>query len=208
MKSTSAVKNSSKNRYVDDDEDLKSLIGQNKQQQQYNNNNGYSDDTTSQKQVPTCITSLHGMIRYQLHNCCFFYPITCTIISILVVGIGMWLLLGSIINPYQQFGLLDGHDHSDIQSKYDLKIQEIDHFCLGGSKYRDDTSMCTCENPLDPYARVEYTSWVLAYKTNRLKIDQQYIEKKKNPDVAFLGGSIGKFFVNEREIFFSFEMFC
>jgi hypothetical protein len=184
----------SKNQNGDDDDDLKSLI-ENKQQQKQRHN--ISANTPSSHEF-SYVSTITGLLRYQLHTCCFFYPVTCTIVFVLLVGICFWLLIGAIINPYEQFGIADGHDHSDIRSKYDFKIQEVDHFCLGGGggggKSGISDESCTCENPLDPYARAEYSSWVLAYKMNRRKIDQQYIEKKKNPDVAFLGGSIGTFF--------------
>ena len=98
------------------------------------------------------------------------------------------MVFASIFNPTIELGNLH-HDHSNIKSKLDLKVSEIDHWCLAG----DDDS-CTCDNPLIPSPRLDHKSWIVAYKGNRKKVDT-YVQMNQNPDVAFVGESISKYYV-------------
>jgi hypothetical protein len=159
-----------------DDDDLKDLLGKKEQHQ---------NTTSALPHQPSFTSLVIGTLNYHVHTCCFFYPVTCGILTIGSFAIAMWLLLGSILNPVEEFGIIK-HDHSNIQSKFDLKMQDIEHWCLGGG---DDS--CTCEDPLIPLPRSDHSSWILAYKGNRKNIDH-FVDASKNPDVAFLGGSIGK----------------
>lgn len=161
--------------YASDDDDLKDLLGKKK----YTTTNQVS----SSQQPPSCISIAMGTLNYHVHSCCFFYPVTCGIITFGIIAMVLWLLFSAIINPTEVYGIIH-HDHSNIASKYDLHMQDIEHWCLGG---RDDS--CTCEDPLIPLPRSEHSSWILAYKGNRKKIDH-FLEESRNPDVAFLGGSI------------------
>jgi len=119
---------------------------------------------------------------------CFYYPKSCgLLLSILLLTV-MALLASLIWNPTEEFGHIH-HDHSNIQSKYDLSMKEIDHWCLGGG---DD--QCGCEDPLVPLNRIEFRSWVEAFKANRkvLKRFQDPLDRSA-VDVAFLGESVGRF---------------
>lgn len=171
---------------VDQDDDLKDLIDKK------GSNRIVSNGSSSHASGHNSFSVVMGSLRYMIHNCCYFYPVTCGIISIFSIGCVMWLFLGYIINPTEIYGRIE-HDHSDINSKFDLKMSEIKHWCLGQN---DDS--CTCDDPLIPLARTDHSSWIVAVKNNRLRVDS-YTSMDKNPDVAFLGESISKFFISFRE---------
>jgi len=118
---------------------------------------------------------------------CHFYPKACGCFTVSVLVTIMILLASLIWNPTEEYGHIH-HDHSNIKSKYDLSMGDIDHWCLGGG---DDS--CRCEDPLIPLHRVEYRSWVEAFKANR-KTLKRFKDPLNSPvvDVAFLGESIGK----------------
>jgi hypothetical protein len=165
---------------VDQDDDLKDLIDKKGSKRMDPNGN------SSHYSVSNHFSVALGTLRYMVHNCCYFYPITCGIISMVSIGCVMWLFLGFILNPTEIYGQIE-HDHSDIHSKLDLKIADIKHWCLGQN---DDA--CTCDDPLAPLARTDHASWIVAVKSNRLRIES-YTSNKINPDVAFLGESIGMY---------------
>lgn len=161
-----------------DDDDLEDLLEKKKDSPQINGS-GYKRPVPSYGQI------LIKSLQYQVHSCCFLYPVTCGIIMIGMMAAILWLLFAFILNPTQEFGVIK-HDHSNIKSKLDFATQKVDHWCLGGG----DES-CTCEDPLVPLSRYDHKSWVVAFKSNRKKIDDS-LEKGKTVDVAFLGESIGK----------------
>lgn len=98
----------------------------------------------------------------------------------------MVTLASLVLNPTLEYGRI-AHDHSNIQSIYDLNMGAIDHWCLGGGD-----SNCQCDSPLTPLHRAEHKSWIEAHKANRklLKRFKDPVENA-NLDVAFLGESIG-----------------
>lgn len=63
------------------------------------------------------------------------------------------------VNPFE--AAIIGHDYSSIQSKYDLTLGYIDHWCLRG----DDNS-CKCDDPLEPISRRSHPRWELQHKEN------------------------------------------
>jgi hypothetical protein len=63
------------------------------------------------------------------------------------------------VNPFE--AALIGHDYSSIQSKYDLTLGYIDHWCLRG----DDNS-CKCDDPLEPISRTSNPRWESQHKEN------------------------------------------
>jgi len=119
---------------------------------------------------------------------CLYYPKACGCLTILVLLTIMALLASLIYNPTEEFGHIH-HDHSNIRSKYDLSMADIDAWCLGGGN-----DNCQCEDPLVPLNRVEYRSWVEAFKANR-KVLKRFQDplKRTDVDVAFLGESIGTY---------------
>ncbi|GKY92074.1 hypothetical protein MPSEU_000178900 [Mayamaea pseudoterrestris] len=123
--------------------------------------------------------------------CCYYHPVVC---SILTFGLGLFLfllLVTLVLNPAQQFGISSEHASylsSKVHSKYDLELNKIEHWCLGGGNSR-----CPyCEDPLVPQSRMEHASWTLAFNKNK-KIVQKYVDdplQGAELDVAFLGGSV------------------
>lgn len=157
----------------DDDEDLKDLLGSDKRQRQQG------------KTIPGYYAgpnmSLFEFCSSYISMMCFYYPTCCGALAFLVL-IGFLVLLSTfMVNPMQTYGDI-GHDHSNIQSKYDLDMGNIAHWCLGGGNDR-----CLCEDPLQPVGRVNHKSWIQAYKAN-LKLVAGASHSKL--DVAFLGESI------------------
>jgi hypothetical protein len=122
---------------------------------------------------------------------CLYYPKACGCLTIVVLLAIMTLLASLIWNPTEEYGHIH-HDHSNIKSKYDLSMANIDSWCLGGGNDR-----CRCEDPLVPLNRVEYKSWTEAFKANR-KMLKRYQDPLNYPevDVAFLGESIGTYSVH------------
>lgn len=120
---------------------------------------------------------------------CQYYPKSCGCFILCILWTIMVLLASMIWNPTEEYGHIH-HDHSNIKSKYDLSMGDIDHWCLGGGDDR-----CGCEDPLIPLHRVEYPSWVEAFKANRKVLKQRYQDPLQSTavDVAFLGESIGKY---------------
>ena len=53
------------------------------------------------------------------------------------------------------------HDYSDINSKYDLTLGSIDHWCLIG-----DDNKCQCEDPLVPMSKRSSKKWSNQHKEN------------------------------------------
>lgn len=71
--------------------------------------------------------------------CCYYHPWFC---SALAASVGLVLLLtlvNLVFNPVHEYGHTY-HDHSNIHSKYDLNMSQIDHWCLGGGN-----TNCMCE---------------------------------------------------------------
>jgi hypothetical protein len=76
---------------------------------------------------------------------CYYHPWVCSSIA---VGIGIALMLAlvnAVFNPVGTYGVLP-HDHSNIHSKYDLSMNKIDHWCLGGGNEN-----CLCEGTSSPH---------------------------------------------------------
>jgi len=70
------------------------------------------------------------------------------------------------------------HDYTRVHSKFELKFNKVDHWCLQG----DDHS-CRCEDPSVPMSHEELTGWMSAFNDNK---------KLANPavssyDVVFVG---------------------
>lgn len=116
---------------------------------------------------------------------CFYYPCACGSLLVMVIVIILIFLASLMINPTREYGTMK-HDHSNIKSMYDLSMGSIDHWCLGGGNKH-----CNCEDPLVPTNRMEYKSWIEAFKANR-----RIVKRFEDPvvgadlDVAFVGESI------------------
>jgi len=79
------------------------------------------------------------------------------------------------------------NDYSSIQSKYDLKLGSIDHWCLKGGNEK-----CRCEDPLQPMSRWKegpIVAWERSHTKNK-DLVQYAIKELGNIDVVFLGENI------------------
>ena len=117
---------------------------------------------------------------------CYFYPIACGLVIFALIGL-FFLAVGTLLfNPVDRYGVI-AHDHSNIRSKFDLAVGQIDHWCLSG-----DDDHCTCNDPLVPLSRGDHKSWVQAFKANRkiVKTFQGDPTRMAKLDVAFVGESV------------------
>lgn len=112
---------------------------------------------------------------------CYFYPCFCGSIVFMVIGLILYGLGTLIFNPRVEYGLMK-HDHSFLDSEYNMKAGDIDHWCLRG-----DNDSCRCEDPLVPTPRAERKSWTLAYKANRKTVKML---KDVDLDIVLLGESV------------------
>mmetsp|Transcript_10751 Transcript_10751/g.29654 ORF Transcript_10751/g.29654 Transcript_10751/m.29654 type:complete len:605 (-) Transcript_10751:57-1871(-) len=115
---------------------------------------------------------------------CYFYPCMCGTILFFVIGLVLWGFATLIFNPRVEYGVMK-HDHSFLDSKYNLKVGDIDHWCLRG----DDNS-CRCEDPLVPTSRADRKSWRLAFKTNRKIVKAVQEADGLDLDMVFVGESV------------------
>jgi hypothetical protein len=119
-------------------------------------------------------------LHYIQAVCTYFaysHPRLCSCMVMVVIVSAILLVSFSIMNPTYIVGEIK-EDFSNIQSSFDLKQGQIDHWCL----YGGDTS-CRCEDPLVPTDRGEFQTWTKAHHSNTLLL-------KPNVDVAFLGESL------------------
>jgi len=76
-------------------------------------------------------------------------------------------------------------DYSSVQSKYDLSMGKIDHWCLtGGNKN------CNCEDPTLPVSKMQYRFWKQTHTLNLNSIDEYLANLETGLDVAFIGENI------------------
>jgi hypothetical protein len=142
--------------------------------------NGGTRPFPSIRQIP-----LLDYVSSYISMLCYYYPVMCGFFFFFMISTIMMLLGNMVLNPTEEFGVIK-HDHSNIQSAYDLSMGEIDHWCLGGGD-KD----CKCEDPMVPVSRAERKSWVQSFKNNR-KLVKQYQDNAEGADldVAFLGESV------------------
>uniref|UniRef100_A0A6U2ZR75 SGNH hydrolase-type esterase domain-containing protein n=1 Tax=Entomoneis paludosa TaxID=265537 RepID=A0A6U2ZR75_9STRA len=115
---------------------------------------------------------------------CYFYPCMCGTIVFMVIGCILYGLGSLIFNPTVEYGVMK-HDHSFLESKYNLKVGDIDHWCLRG-----DNDSCRCEDPLVPTSRADRKSWRLAFKTNRKMVKALQDATDLDLDIVFVGESV------------------
>ena len=125
---------------------------------------------------------LHRLSSY-VSMLCYFYPGICGTLTFMVIGLILFGLGTLIFNPTLEYGVMK-HDHTFLESKYNLKVGDIDHWCLRG-----DNNACQCEDPLVPRNRADRKSWRLAFKVNR-KIVKRIQETAVPVDLVFLGESV------------------
>ena len=120
-----------------------------------------------------------SLVSAHCNYLCFAYPRTCSCLTIVGIGLFMFFVLGSMINPTERFGVID---ESHLQVEH-LDTSKIDHWCLKG-----DNDSCRCDDPLEGISRAEFKPWKRAHQVNKESIDS-YLDSEML-DVAFLGESL------------------
>lgn len=144
-----------------------------------------------------CCSPLGSLICAYIIYTCDYAPRTCWTIGILLLLISSYLLIvGVLANPTEHFGVIQ-NDFSDIQSMYDFKMKDIDHWCLKG----DNDSCPQCQDPLQPTPRNHMRIWTKTQAGNVETVNRMVDAGMGNPDIAFLGGTVveamdGKWFGN------------
>jgi len=76
------------------------------------------------------------------------------------------------------------YDYSDIQSALELKLGNVDHWCLDGT----DKHCPTCDDPTNGVSRAETKWWRNVFAKN-VMLSQNYLNAHDDIDVIFLGDS-------------------
>lgn len=108
------------------------------------------------------------------------------IVCTLLIGLAIVVNV-TLENDKQLFSLDDviETDYSSVQSKYDLTMGRIDHWCLtGGDKN------CNCEDPTVPISKMQYKFWKQTHQLNLGLIDDYLSNIETNLDVVFIGENI------------------
>jgi hypothetical protein len=116
-----------------------------------------------------------------------YAPCMCWAVSIFALLIPTYLIITDVFfNKTEHFGYIK-NDYSNINSlsNFDLKMKDIDHWCLKG-----DNDSCRCEDPTIPQPRNEFRSWSNAHAGNAQLITDMIEQGMSSPEIAFLGGSV------------------
>lgn len=116
--------------------------------------------------------------------CAYAHPRLCSGLVVTMIVSCLFLVSFCIMNPTLYLGEIK-EDFSNIQSSFDLKLGQIDHWCLAGG----DNS-CRCEDPLVPTERGEFPTWTEAHHANKLLLKNSGAAAAVAVDVAFLGESL------------------
>mmetsp|Transcript_12644 Transcript_12644/g.23700 ORF Transcript_12644/g.23700 Transcript_12644/m.23700 type:complete len:434 (+) Transcript_12644:150-1451(+) len=76
------------------------------------------------------------------------------------------------------------YDYSNIQSALELKLGNVDHWCLDGT----DKHCPTCDDPTNGVPRLETTWWRKVF-TRNVMLSRNYMNTHDDIDVIFLGDS-------------------
>jgi len=107
---------------------------------------------------------------------------SCIVVSFLL---GLFLVVNLTLSNASREVVIE-NDYSSIQSKYDLKIGSIDHWCLMGGNQK-----CRCEDPLQPVSRLtggRSSAWERAHTMNKELVERSIEEWGEDEiDVVFIG---------------------
>jgi hypothetical protein len=70
---------------------------------------------------------------------CYYHPWMCALLALGAAALLLASLANVLFSPVGTYGVVP-HDHSNIRSVYDLRMAQIDHWCLGGGN-----DGCACE---------------------------------------------------------------
>jgi len=116
-----------------------------------------------------------------------YAPKICWTLSILAILFPSYLIVVDVFfNPTDNFGFISNdYTNINLQSNFDLKMKDIDHWCLKGNN-----DSCRCEDPTYPAPRNEFRSWSNAHAGNVQLITDMIEQGISSPEIAFLGGSV------------------
>jgi lysophospholipase L1-like esterase len=133
--------------------------------------------------VDCCVTSIASVQFLWI-----FRRLECVLGLVLLISI--MLAITGVIETYEiKKHSFSKHrfsnQYADIKSSLELKLGDIDHWCLDG---KDDTCP-KCDDPTHPISRGENKDWREAFMRN-VKLSGEYVRRSVQPDVIFLGDSL------------------
>eukprot|EP00545_Synedropsis_sp_CCMP1620_P007328 CAMPEP_0119003062 /NCGR_PEP_ID=MMETSP1176-20130426/331_1 /TAXON_ID=265551 /ORGANISM="Synedropsis recta cf, Strain CCMP1620" /LENGTH=418 /DNA_ID=CAMNT_0006954621 /DNA_START=28 /DNA_END=1284 /DNA_ORIENTATION=- len=108
------------------------------------------------------------------------FPLAAVLIILGVIG----LLDAIAYSTTQRHVASVSHDYTNAHSIYELKMQQIDHWCLSG----DDDS-CRCDDPTIAMSKGEVKGWTRAHKKNK-ELVSDYDFMSSGVDVVMLGDQV------------------
>jgi hypothetical protein len=106
------------------------------------------------------------------------YPLVFALVFFSMLLLSILVLVENIMPSHRHRHELS-HDYSNIDSHYNFRAAQIDHWCLFGG---DD--QCSCEDFTEPVAREYMKGWLDAHEANKVLA---YNGRGKDYDVVFLG---------------------
>jgi lysophospholipase L1-like esterase len=158
-----------------DEEDMHNLV----------TNEGPADHQVKQKPNPifNCIFTGIAYVQY------FWIYHRAESILAMILFVAVSLSVTGVIEAYEKgqhnkHEHTIGHDYSEIKSSLELKLGQIDHWCLDGT----DKHCPTCDDPTKATARAENKWWGKKYMSN-VNAAKDYLKTHDSIDVIFLGDS-------------------
>ena len=148
-----------------DDSDLEDLLSGSSPKQTEMKSLNVSLDRLSGNSGPTFVSPLY-MITASCRLCFYSFPRLAKCLCFLLVLGAIGFVSNTLFNPVKPMGKMGG-DYSAIKSAYDLKINQVDHWCIQG-----DNDSCKCEDPLEAASRSEFKSWNSAHKANVAEVSK------------------------------------
>lgn len=180
-----------------DDSDLEDLLSGSSPKQTEMTSLNSSLDRLSGNSGPTFVSPIY-MVTASCRLCFYSFPRLAKCLCFLLVLGAIGFISNTLFNPVKPMGKMGG-DYSAIKSAYELKINQVDHWCIQG-----DNESCKCEDPLEAASRSEFKSWNSAHKANVAEVnmyrtlygeppgivDEQRGKPRPPIDVAFIGESV------------------
>lgn len=89
------------------------------------------------------------------------------------------------LNPHINHHIQSDYDSLNVDSRYNLFIGNVDHWCIDGS----DETCPYCLDPTEPANHMDSKGWARSYGRN-MHLAQTTFERQKNVDVVFLGDGL------------------
>lgn len=131
--------------------------------------------------ICSAISYMYAYTVYSYYHRRTEFALGCILLACSLLAVSGSLSSGSGSNRgYHNPAIL--HDWSTVSSALDLKLGNIDHWCLRGG---DDA--CRCEDPLIPSARSEAKAWGSAHGHNKKAVGDA-VQKIREAQAAAGGG--------------------